>query len=119
MAVLRIAAARHWLMAVAATDINFRGFFMNACPGARMGFETSRVIPKLNACDVAPTDDEHPFNPHGISIDEAHNLMVTSDYVCPVSTLHVSGGVPHKWEYPGLEPCEAFRNPYHRRRRPR
>jgi hypothetical protein len=43
-----------------------------------------------------PTDDgEHLFNPHGISIDEANNLMVTSDYVCPVSTLHIGGGVPH------------------------
>jgi hypothetical protein len=43
-----------------------------------------------------PSDDaQHMFNPHGISIDEAHNLMVTSDYVCPVSTLHVGGGVPH------------------------
>lgn len=43
-----------------------------------------------------PTDDaEHPFNPHGISIDESHNLMVTSDYVCPVSTLHIGGGKPH------------------------
>jgi hypothetical protein len=39
-----------------------------------------------------PSDDAaYPFNPHGVSIDEAHNLMVTSDYVCPVSTLHVGG----------------------------
>ena len=36
-----------------------------------------------------PTDG---FNPHGISIDEAHNLMVTSDFICPVKTLHVHGG---------------------------
>lgn len=32
------------------------------------------------------------FNPHGISIDEAHNLMVTSDFICPLRTLHVHGG---------------------------
>jgi hypothetical protein len=36
-----------------------------------------------------PTDG---FNPHGISIDEAHNLMVTSDFICPLRTLHVHGG---------------------------
>ena len=43
-----------------------------------------------------PTDDtQHMFNPHGLSVDEANNIMLTSDYVCPVSTLHVGGGVPH------------------------
>jgi hypothetical protein len=30
---------------------------------------------------VPPTDG---FDPHGISIDEAHNLIVTSDFVCPL-----------------------------------
>jgi selenium-binding protein 1 len=40
-----------------------------------------------------PTDDDtQPFNPHGISIDEAHNLLVTSDFICPAATLHVHGG---------------------------
>jgi hypothetical protein len=32
------------------------------------------------------------FNPHGISIDEDHNLMVTSDFICPLRTLHVHDG---------------------------
>jgi selenium-binding protein 1 len=32
------------------------------------------------------------FNPHGISIDEAHNLMVISDFICPLRTLHVHSG---------------------------
>jgi hypothetical protein len=36
-----------------------------------------------------PTDG---FNPHGIAIDEAHNLMVTSDFICPLLTLYVHGG---------------------------
>ena len=39
---------------------------------------------------ATPPDDG--FNPHGISIDEAHNLMVTSDFICPLRTLHVHGG---------------------------
>src|SRR5947207_907161 len=44
---------------------------------------------------------EHPatppadgFNPHGISVRAAMNLMVTSDFICPTSTLHaVPGGL--------------------------
>src|SRR5262249_32365291 len=36
-----------------------------------------------------PTDG---FNPHGIALDEAHNLMVTSDFICPLLTLHVHQG---------------------------
>ena len=36
-----------------------------------------------------PTDG---FNPHGIAIDEANNLMVTSDFICPLLSLHVHGG---------------------------
>ena len=39
--------------------------------------------------DALPDDG---FNPHGISIDEAHNLMVTSDFICPARTLHVHDG---------------------------
>ena len=39
--------------------------------------------------DKLPTDG---FNPHGISLDESHNLMVTSDFICPLRTLHVHGG---------------------------
>ena len=39
--------------------------------------------------DKLPTDG---FNPHGVSLDEAHNLMVTSDFICPLRTLHVHGG---------------------------
>jgi hypothetical protein len=44
---------------------------------------------------------EHPasppadgFNPHGISVRPEMNLMVTSDFICPASTLHaVPGGL--------------------------
>jgi len=42
---------------------------------------------------------EHPalppsdgFNPHGISIREEVNLMVTSDFICPSTTLHAVPG---------------------------
>ena len=53
----------------------------------------SSTTPTWDSCrrgpSILPTDG---FNPHGISIDEAHNLMVTSDFICPVRTLHVHGG---------------------------
>jgi len=32
------------------------------------------------------------FDPHGLLINEAHNLIVTSDFICPLHTLNVSGG---------------------------
>ena len=44
---------------------------------------------------------EHPqvppldgFNPHGISVRPELNLMVTSDFICPSTTLHVMPGDP-------------------------
>lgn len=77
------------------------GGFLATFMGGPNGDHPGRVVEydahlKVVRTLPTPTDDaEHPFNPHGISIDEANNLMVTSDYVCPVSTLHVGGGVPH------------------------
>lgn len=44
---------------------------------------------------------EHPqlppmdgFNPHGISVRPEMNLMVTSDFICPSTTLHAMPGNP-------------------------
>jgi selenium-binding protein 1 len=44
---------------------------------------------------------EHPseppsggFNPHGISVRPELNLMITSDFICPSSTLHAVAGDP-------------------------
>ena len=44
---------------------------------------------------------EHPadppmdgFNPHGISVRPEINLMVTSDFICPATTLHAVPGDP-------------------------
>ena len=77
------------------------GGFLATFMGGPAGAHPGRVLEydaNLNVVQTLPTptdDVEHPFNPHGISIDEAHNLMVTSDYVCPVSTLHIGGGGCH------------------------
>lgn len=71
----------------------FMGGPAGAHPGRVLEYDAHRNVVKSLP---TPSDDAaYPFNPHGVSIDEAHNLMVTSDYVCPVSTLHVGGGVPH------------------------
>jgi selenium-binding protein 1 len=51
---------------------------------------------------VPPLDD---FNPHGIAIDEAHNLLLTSDFVCPLHTLNVVPGVV----YGEIEPRGSVR----------
>ena len=77
------------------------GGFLATFMGGPGGAHPGRVVEydaHLHLVQTLPTpsdDADHPFNPHGISIDEAHNLMVTSDYVCPVSTLHIGGGMPH------------------------
>lgn len=37
---------------------------------------------------------QHRFNPHGISVRPEVNLMVTSDFMMPASTLDSSPGDP-------------------------
>jgi hypothetical protein len=61
--------------------------FMGGANGANPGrvVEYDAGLSFVRAWPVTlPTDG---FNPHGISIDEAHNLMVTSDFICPLRTL--------------------------------
>jgi selenium-binding protein 1 len=68
--------------------VTFMGGPNGAHPGRVVEYDAALTFVK--AWPVAlPTDG---FNPHGIAIDEAHNLMVTSDFICPVRTLHVHGG---------------------------
>ena len=38
------------------------------------------------------TPPEDGFNPHGISVRPELNLMVTSDFICPATTLHAMPG---------------------------
>jgi hypothetical protein len=72
------------------------GGFLATFMGGPQGSQPGRVVEydaELNAVRTWPA---HPpadgFNPHGISVDEAHNLMVTSDFICPLLTLHVHNG---------------------------
>jgi selenium-binding protein 1 len=68
--------------------VTFMGGLHGAHPGRVVEYDAGLGFVRAWP-DILPTDG---FNPHGISIDEAHNLMVTSDFICPVRTLHVGGG---------------------------
>ncbi len=72
------------------------GGFLVTMMGGAQGHAPGRVA-EFNAQDLLTA--EHPavppkdgFNPHGISIRPEVNLMVTSDFICPSSTLHVMKG---------------------------
>jgi selenium-binding protein 1 len=66
----------------------FMGGPDGAAPGRVVEYDAS-----LHPVQVWPAQlPSDGFNPHGISVDEAHNLMVTSDFICPLLTLHVHNG---------------------------
>jgi len=74
------------------------GGFLVTMMGGPQGHAPGRVVEfdhdlKMVAEHPAnPPDDG--FNPHGISMHHSMNLMVTSDFICPTSTLHaVPGGL--------------------------
>jgi hypothetical protein len=72
----------------------FLATFMGGPNGAHPG-RVAEYDAERNFVAIWPTDANLPqdgFNPHGIAIDEANNLMVTSDFICPLLTLHVHGG---------------------------
>ena len=66
--------------------------FMGGADGAQPGrvVEYDARTTRVQTWPTTPPQDG--FNPHGISINEARNLMVTSDFICPLRTLHVHGG---------------------------
>jgi hypothetical protein len=73
-------------------DGGFLASFMGGPDGAHPGrvVEYDSDLRFVNAWPLDPPDDG--FNPHGIALDKAHNLMVTSDFICPLLTLHVEHG---------------------------
>jgi hypothetical protein len=72
------------------------GGFLVTFMGGANGAQPGRVVEydaDTTRVQTWPTVlPDEGFNPHGISIDEAHNLMVTSDFICPLRTLHVHDG---------------------------
>jgi len=73
------------------------GFLVTMMGGAK-GHAPGRVVEFSKDLKIVAEHPETPpqegFNPHGISVDAESNLMVTSDFICPTSTLHaVPGGL--------------------------
>src|SRR6185295_8839039 len=74
------------------------GGFLVTMMGGANGAHPGRVVEfnrHLEMVSEFPEDPPHDgFNPHGISVRPDLNLMVTSDFVCPSTTLHaVPGGL--------------------------
>lgn len=74
------------------------GGFLVTMMGGAQGHHPGRVAEfdkNLQLIAEYPaTPPDHGFNPHGISVRPELNLMVTSDFICPSSTLaSVAGGL--------------------------
>jgi len=69
-----------------------KGGFLVTFMGGPNGAEPGRVVEYdaglKRVASWPTTPPAAGFNPHGIAVDEAHNLMVTSDFICPLMTLH-------------------------------
>jgi len=70
------------------------GHFIGTYMGSNSGNAPGRVLEfdaAHNLIGVWPdkNDANLPagFNPHGLSIDEGRNLLVTSDFICPIHTI--------------------------------
>jgi len=68
--------------------VTFMGGANGAHPGRVVEYDANSNFVK--AWPANPPLDG--FNPHGLSVDEAHNLMLTSDFICPAHTLLIPGG---------------------------
>jgi selenium-binding protein 1 len=74
------------------------GGFLVTMMGGATGHAPGRVV-EFNrnlglVAEHPATPPQDGFNPHGISVRPELNLMVTSDFICPSTTLHaVPGGL--------------------------
>ena len=74
------------------------GGFLVTMMGGPQGHHPGRVVEFNSALQLVAEHPKNPpddgFNPHGISVRPELNLMVTSDFICPSTTLHaVPGGL--------------------------
>jgi hypothetical protein len=72
------------------------GGFLVTMMGGPAGHAPGRVVEFDKALQLVHEYPEHPpadgFNPHGISVRPDLDLMITSDFVCPTTTLHADAG---------------------------
>lgn len=72
------------------------GGFLVTMMGGAQGHHPGRVVEfdkDLKLVAEHPSEPpDHGFNPHGVSVRPEANLMVTSDFICPSSTLHAVAG---------------------------
>jgi selenium-binding protein 1 len=73
-------------------DSGFLVTMMGGAQGAHPG-RVAEFNKDLQLVAEYPADPPHDgFNPHGIAVRPEINLMVTSDFVCPATTLHAVPG---------------------------
>ncbi len=72
------------------------GGFLVTMMGGANGHSPGRVVEFDRDLKIVAEHPQNPpaegFNPHGISVRQDLNLMVTSDFICPTSTLHATPG---------------------------
>ena len=72
------------------------GGFLVTMMGSATGHAPGRVVEVDRDLKIVAEHPQNPpaegFNPHGISVRPDLNLMVTSDFICPSSTLHSMPG---------------------------
>ena len=72
------------------------GGFLVTMMGGAEGHHPGRVVEFTRDLHLVTEHPQDPpmdgFNPHGISVRPEMNLMVTSDFICPTTTLHVMPG---------------------------
>jgi len=72
------------------------GGFLLTMMGGAQGHHPGRVVEFTSDLKLVAEYPKNPpddgFNPHGISVRSELNLMVTSDFICPSTTLHAVPG---------------------------
>ena len=72
------------------------GGFLVTMMGGPAGMHPGRVVEYNAAREIVAEHPSEPpmdgFDPHGISVRPEKNLMVTSDFICPASTLAATPG---------------------------